>query len=47
MSYLKIEKLALIAALLLAISPWHFSLSRGAFEANLTTFFLPAGLYFS
>jgi len=42
----KNKKLALIAALFLAISPWHFSLSRGAFEANLTTFFLPAGLYF-
>ncbi len=31
------------ASLLLAISPWHISLSRGAFEANLTTFFLPLG----
>ncbi len=31
----------LFASLLLAISPWHISLSRGAFEANLTTFFLP------
>ncbi|MFZ5366032.1 MAG: glycosyltransferase family 39 protein [Patescibacteria group bacterium] len=34
-----------IAALMLAISPWHISLSRGAFEANLTTFFLPLGFY--
>lgn len=34
-----------IAAFLLAISPWHISLSRGAFEANLATFFLPLGLY--
>lgn len=35
---------ALVAALLLAISPWHISMSRGAFEANLTTFFLPLGI---
>ncbi|MEK7090945.1 MAG: glycosyltransferase family 39 protein [Patescibacteria group bacterium] len=34
-----------IAALLLAISPWHVQLSRGAFEANLATFLLPMGIY--
>lgn len=34
-----------IPALLLAVSPWHIALSRGAFEANLTTFFLPLGIY--
>lgn len=34
-----------LASLLLAISPWHVSLSRGAFEANLTTFFLPLGVF--
>jgi len=39
------EKLGLIASLLLAISPWHVMISRGAFEANLTTFFLPLGVY--
>lgn len=38
--------LALFASLFLAVSPWHFSLSRGAFEAALTVFFLPAGLWF-
>lgn len=38
--------LPLIAALLLTISPWHISLSRGAFEANLTTFFLPLAIFF-
>ncbi len=38
-------KVALFAALLIAISPWHISLSRGAFEANLTTFFLPFGVW--
>ncbi len=36
---------ALFAALLLTISPWHVSLSRGAFEANLTTFFVPLGVW--
>lgn len=35
------SEVSLLASLLLAISPWHISLSRGAFEANLTTFFLP------
>jgi len=38
--------LAFSSSLLLAISPWHTSLSRGAFEANLTTFFLPLGVLF-
>lgn len=33
-------------ALLLSISPWHVMMSRGAFEANLITFFLPLGIYF-
>lgn len=33
------------AALLLAISPWHISLSRGTFETNALTFFIPLGLY--
>ncbi|KKT76332.1 MAG: hypothetical protein UW69_C0001G0028 [Microgenomates group bacterium GW2011_GWA2_44_7] len=33
--------IGLVAALLLAISPWHVQLSRGAFEANLPSFFIP------
>jgi len=37
--------LALAASLLLAINPWHISLSRGAFEANLSSFFLPLGVW--
>ena len=37
---------ALITALLLAISPWHIMLSRAAFEANVATFFLVAGVTF-
>lgn len=39
------HSLAILAALLLAISPWHVSLSRGAFEANLTAFFMPLGVW--
>lgn len=34
------------AALFLSISSWHIMLSRGAFEANLITLFLPLGIYF-
>lgn len=40
------EYFPFFCAFLLAISPWHISLSRGAFEANLSSFFLPAGLLF-
>jgi 4-amino-4-deoxy-L-arabinose transferase-like glycosyltransferase len=40
------DLMATFAALLLAISPWHIMMSRGAFEANLTTFLLPLSLYF-
>ncbi len=35
------EFILITSCLLLAISPWHIMMSRGAFEANLTTFFLP------
>lgn len=38
--------MALVAALLLAISPWHVPLSRGAFEANVSTALLTGGIYF-
>lgn len=34
-----------ISSLFLAFSPWHISLSRGAFEANLTTLLLPLGIF--
>ncbi len=34
-----------LASLFVAISPWHIMMSRGAFEANLTTFFLPLGVF--
>jgi len=36
--------LPLIASFLLAISPWHIMLSRAAFEANIATFFIVAGV---
>lgn len=39
------DDLALFSALLLAISPWHIALSRGAFEANLTVFFMAIGVW--
>lgn len=39
------KKIGLLTAFLLAISPWHIMMSRGAFEANLITFFLPLGIY--
>jgi 4-amino-4-deoxy-L-arabinose transferase-like glycosyltransferase len=38
--------LGIAAALLLAVNPWSVMMSRGAFEANLITFFLPMGIYF-
>ncbi len=38
-------RVGLFAAFLLTISPWHLPLSRGAFEANLTTSLLTGGLY--
>ena len=46
--YLLARKLgfpALLAAALLAISPWHVQLSRGAFEANLIVLFFPLAIY--
>ncbi|MBU2577632.1 glycosyltransferase family 39 protein [Patescibacteria group bacterium] len=39
-------KLALISSTLLAISPWHLSFSRGAWELNVMTFEILGGLYF-
>jgi len=38
--------IAVISSMLLAFSPWHIMLSRGAFEANLTVFFISFGIYF-
>lgn len=41
----KREDLAIWSSILLTISPWQVSLSRGAFEANLTTFFMPLAVW--
>lgn len=38
------KNLALLSSLLLAISPWHIMLSRAAFEANVSTFFIVLGV---
>lgn len=37
--------IALVASLLLAISPWHIQLSRVAYEANVATFFTVLGIF--
>lgn len=41
----KNDALALISSLLLAVSPWHLQFSRGAWEVNVSTFFLCLGVY--
>ena len=38
-------KIPALAALMLAISPWHLQLSRAAFEANVALFFSLFGIY--
>ncbi|MBI3558885.1 glycosyltransferase family 39 protein [Candidatus Gottesmanbacteria bacterium] len=38
------KKIALVAALLVAISPWSLQMSRAAFEANLATLFSGLGI---
>lgn len=45
-TFLKSSNIGILSAFLLAVSPWHWPLSRGAFEANLTVFFISFGLYF-
>ena len=37
--------IAEIAALFLAISPWHIHFSRGGWEVNVATFFITAGVW--
>lgn len=41
----KNEKLALLAALFLAVSPWHVNFSRLALETNSTIFFTTVGVW--
>ncbi|HWY80314.1 MAG TPA: glycosyltransferase family 39 protein [Candidatus Sulfotelmatobacter sp.] len=40
-----IEYVALVSSLFLAISPWHIMLSRAAFEANVSSFFIVTGVW--
>ncbi len=42
----KSEQVALIAALLLAVSPWHVHISRGGYEANMALTLGLSGAYF-
>src|SRR5260221_3173963 len=42
----KKRDIALIAALFLAISPWHIQFSRGGWEANVATFLVTIGVLF-
>lgn len=44
-SSISLWNLDILASAILAISPWHIMMSRGAFEANLTTFLMPFGIY--
>lgn len=44
---IKDKRTALIASLLLAISPWHLQLSRAGFEANLGLFLLVLGVFWA
>lgn len=39
------KKVSLLAALLLAISPWHILISRQVFDGNILPFFVVLGLY--
>lgn len=39
------NNLALVSALLLAISPWHLQFSRGGWEVNAATFFILLGVW--
>jgi len=39
------EVIALISALIMAVSPWNIMLSRAAFEANVATFLIVTGVW--
>jgi 4-amino-4-deoxy-L-arabinose transferase-like glycosyltransferase len=40
-----LQSISLVAAFLLAVSPWHIQLSRAAYEANCATFFTVLGVF--
>ena len=42
----KNRTVSLVASFLVAVEPWSLFLSRGAFEANLSLFFIVSGVYF-
>ncbi len=39
------SRIGLLSATLMAISPWSIQMSRGAFEANLVSLFVPLAIY--
>ncbi len=41
----KNDKVALLSAFLLAITPWHINFSRASWETNCATFFITLGVY--
>ncbi len=41
----KTEHIALFSTFIMAISPWHIMLSRGAYEANVSTLFIVLGVF--
>lgn len=43
--FTKAKNLPSLAALIVAISPWHIMLSRAAFEANIASFFIVCGVW--
>lgn len=45
-SHLFTKNVGLLTAFFVAIEPWSFFLSRGAFEANLSLFFVVSGIFF-
>jgi len=45
LSVVKSESIALLAMLMLAISPWHVQFSRGAFESTVGLSFIVFGVY--
>lgn len=40
------KQIGILTAFLVAVEPWTLFLSRGAFEANLASFFIVSGVYF-
>lgn len=39
------DQYAIFSTLIMAVSPWHIMLSRAAFEANVSTFFIVLGIW--